>query len=329
MPPFQPIERPAPQPRIRPRGLLLDITVPIPLDGVRPTDGGETTFDPADRIVGGVKFCSEGCAHLVTQANRTCQFPFDEGDEDNELLDLPGSLPADEGADLVEDLTEFSSFAVFAGEEAPASFSAEYLDRLARKRFDMISAQVAHALLTGEDSTGESLGSPSLSTDATVVVDGPVTLANSLYVVEDLVRELDGLQVVIHASPGVFSLMVDEFDITQDDDDGLNRSPFRTQTGHILVGDAGHDGRIGPTGFSTAASGEEWIYVTQDVALWRGDLVPIGLESARFGRARNRRRAVLVQEALVAFDPCFVAAVQVAVPTYTESPGPGADDSGE
>lgn len=322
--PRGPIERVPPQPVQRPRALLIDAVDPINLEAVRPYGEGPLSWDPAERIVGGYTFCPVGCDPLVPQANRFCEFPFDDADTDNDLLDLPdvggsgaGGSTEGQGPDST-DAPSFSSFAIFTGEEAPQSWPIEMLAQRAEARIAArYSAALAHELLTGAET-----GNPSLASSVTDAVSIAAPPGDAVFILEDLAATLQGQRVIFHADPATFTLLADAWGAEQDEKEtgqDPNPRPFRTPTGHLLVGDAGHDGTYGPFDgddqLVTDADGR-WVYASLAVQSWLGPVEAIGTESATFGRERNRRRLVRFRQALLGFDPCFVGAVQVEVPTY-------------
>lgn len=296
--PLPPVEIRAPRLRKRPRGLLLDVTEPIGESNVRPTDQGSVGFTLSDKLIGGVTFCGQGCPVLDTFENQWCE---------------EVTLPADASA---VDAHEFSSFAIVDRESYPAYFDPTWPEDRIRQRFDaMTSAQVARELQTGALTGGPSLvdSVTDFTGDST-----PVPIDEALYVLNEMVAPLDGLEVTIHSSPGVFELLVANYSIAQDDEDvpgDPNARPFRTATGHVLVGDAGHDGSIAPDGLSTASDGS-WIYATLAVASYLSEVRPVGQFNARFDHTRDTLDSIFVRDAIVAFDPCSVVAIQVEVPEY-------------
>lgn len=300
--PQAPTEVRAPALRTRPRGLLLHATESIDTSDLRPTDPGERNFDLASHggLVGGVTFCPVGCDGLVTAENTWCSV--------DEIPTVDQAVDFDGGGGPV-----FDSFAIWSQEIAPARFDAGFVSGRATDRFARRSAAIAHELLTGSIS-----GNPSLSSEANQIVAAATPVAEALYVIEDLAAELDDAVVMIHADPATFALLEKDWTIEQEDKesaDDPNDAVFRTPTGHIVVGDAGHDGTVGPGG-DDAADGTRWVYASLMVQTWLGDLRRLG-EAASFDRERNTMRYSYVQEALVGFDPCWVAAVLVDVPTYT------------
>lgn len=285
--PLPTVEVRAPRLRRRPRGLLLDVTEPIDESALRPSDEGTRDFSVAERIVGGVNFVGVGCSVLDTYENQWCE---------------EVTLPDDESTCEVH---EFSSFVAIDRENAPAYFHEPWIEDRIRQRFGvMTSAQVAREL-----QTGAMTGNPSLVANATEVVSALTPVDEALFVVNEMAAALDGAEVLIHSSPGLFELLVNEYDITSDG------NVFRTATGHVLVGDAGHDGSIAPDGETTDAGGS-WLYVTLPVMSWLGEVEPVGQFSARFDHERDTLDSIFIRQAIVGFDPCWVAAVQVQVPEY-------------
>ena len=294
--PVTTVEVRAPRLRRRPRGLLLDITEPIDESAVRPSDEGSRSFNVGDRIAGGINFVGEGCSTLDTYENQWC-----------EEVTIPADASSCEGH-------EFSSFVIVDRENAPAYFHEPWIEERIRRRFGVqTSAQVARELLTGAMT-----GNPSLVGNATEVVGALTPVDEALFVVNELAAALDGAEVTIHTSPGLFELLIANYDIDQDElgteDDPTSR-PFRTATGHVIVGDAGHDGSQAPDGETTDGGGS-WLYATLPVMTWLSDPEPVGQFSARFDHERDALDSIFIRHAIAGFDPCWVAAVQVEVPEY-------------
>jgi hypothetical protein len=298
---FTGVEVPGPTIRPRSRGLLTDVTRPLGTDPARPTDSGERDYEPGSRVAAGVVFCSDGCGGLIALENTWCEeTPLPEDYYEAQL-----SGP-------------FDSFWVQADDLSPARYDQTHVrERLARRHRARFSAALAHELLTGDVT-----GGPSLQSAAATVVDGPTPIGESLFVIDELLAEYEGIEFTIHSSPGTFELLVATFDVTQD-----SQGIYRTATGHALIGDAGHDGSEAPDGYTSDTDGS-WVYASTDVLTWESGLEYIGEESANFDRSRNTRSTVYGRHALVAFDECAVIAVQVEVPEYTATDGPGAPDSG-
>lgn len=294
--PLPTVEVRAPRLRRRPRGLLLDVTEPIDASSVRPSDEGSTDHDPMERIVGGVKFVGVGCSVLDNYENQWC-----------EEVTLP-----DDASTC--DVHEFSSFVTVDRENAPIYFHEPWIADRIRQRFGvMTSAQIAREL-----QTGALTGNPNMQDNATEVVDALTLVAEALYVVNEAAAALDGAEVTIHTSPGLFELLVAEYDISQDertDENNPTALPFRTATGHVLVGDAGHDGTAAPDGYTTDAEGS-WLYATLPVVSWLGEIDPVGQFDARFDHERDALDSIFIRHAIVGLDPCWVLAVQVQVPEY-------------
>ena len=264
----------APRLRKRPRGLLLDVAEPI-------TEG------EMSRFAGGVTFCPQGCANLSAYEDLFC-------DE----VQIPSAGPTTPEAET------FHSFTVVGREDAPERFEKDLATGRIIQRFDtQISAQVARELATGAETAG-----PSLQSEATVTVTG-VALEDAIYVIDDLLSEVDNAQGTILATPATFGSLVNSYDVTEDG------GVYQTPTGHFLVGDSGFDG-AGQDGEVDA--GFSWVYAIIGVPrFWLGERRQLGTESARFDMSRNSYATVFAQDALVAFENCLVAAVQVDVPNYT------------
>lgn len=294
----------------RPRGLLLDVA--LPLDLSHPLgDEGERGFDPDEKVIGGVNFCgSNACFDVLGQPNLWCEDPDDEtplpwAGEDYEF---PDSTPA-----------EFGSFSVVTAEQAPADFRYEWLRRRASERMRaQWSAAVARELMTGELS-----GNPSLQNSVDQQVVAATALANVPFVMEDVIATFGNIELAIHMDPGTFTYLAGSWEIEQDDAESAedpNNRPFRTPTGHVVIADAGYKPHAGddfaPEGQTTSAS-SRWIYASPLPRVWLGPERYIGDETANFDRETNKTHVILERSALVAFDLCPVVAVQVDVPDYT------------
>lgn len=285
--PLPTVEVRAPRLRRRSRGLLLDVTEPIDASSVRPSDEGSTDHDPMERIVGGVKFVGVGCSVLDSYENQWC----------DEV-----TIPADTSTCETH---EFSSFVAVDRENAPVYYHEPWIEGRIRQRFGvMTSAQVAAEL-----QTGALTGNPSLVSTVTDLVATVTPVDEALFVVNELAASLDDAEVMLHASPGLFELLISQYDITSDG------NVFRTATGHVLVGDAGHDGSVAPDGETTDADGS-WLYATLPVMSWLGEVEPVGQFTARFDHERDALDSIFIRHAIVGFDPCWVAAVQVQVPEF-------------
>lgn len=270
--PMPPVIIAAPRLRKRPRGLLLDVAEPI-------TEG------EMDRFAGGVTFCPQGCANLTAHEDLFC-------DE----VQIPSAGPTTPEAET------FHSFTVVGREDAPERFEKDLATGRIIQRFDtQISAQVARELATGAETAG-----PSLQSEATGIVTGPVDVEDALYVFDDLFSAVDNAQGTIMATPATFGLLVNAHDVTEEN------GVYQTPTGHFLVGDSGFDG-VGPADESDPE--ESWVYGILGVPrYWLGERRQLGTESARFDMSRNSYATIFAQDALVAFENCLVIAVAVTVP---------------
>lgn len=272
--PMPPVEIEAPRPVAVPRGLLLDVA--LPLEGV-------------ERAVGGVTFCSEMCSDLQVFQDSWCAEPDDDQPEEDSV---------DAGA-------TFDSFAVAAREDAPWRFGPELAaSRIERRRLAQLSAWVAEELATGTIT-----GNPALA-DATEVLTAAYDPDEIMYPIEQLLAEGGhGTVGTIYMNPGALTLVAASYDFMAEG--GI----YRTSTGHYIVGDAGIPG-TSPSGVDT--DGKTWLYAhlgRPDVYL--GPVRASVAESATFGRTRNTRSSIFVQDVLVAFEPCLVIAAEMNVPSLT------------
>lgn len=113
---------------------------------------------------------------------------------------------------------------------------------------------------------------------------------------------------MIHMTPGLLTLAAADYLVEWDG------SVYRTHTGTIVVGDAGHTGLSTPQGAAIGTATAPWIYVTGDVwyALRGVEKGPETGEGTQFIR-KNLERPLLEVYALLAFDPNVLAAYKVTV----------------
>jgi hypothetical protein len=305
-------EVPAPPISSRPRGLLLDVAQDLDLGHPLGDEGDRGFDDPNDRVIGGINFCGgNACINVDGLAIEWC----DEF-----------ALPSEDGGFVYPTATEdtFGAFTVVTEEEAPTHTRREWLFQRASERLRARwSALVARELMTGELS-----GNPSLMSAATHVVSAVTPAADAPFVVEDILASFEDIAFVIHMDPATFTYLANAWNYEQDDKERLedpNPQPFRTPTGHIVVADAGYtpgvDDDFGPDDPDTGvqvptATDNRWIYASLMPHYWTGPESRLGNETANLDITVNKAYATLMRNALIAFDPCVVVAVQVDVPTY-------------
>jgi hypothetical protein len=171
---------------------------------------------------------------------------------------------------------------------------------------------VASELLSGAAS-----GGMSLSSEATSPADVPfgwpaLSPGDALTVLEEeLATRLNGLQGMIHVSPGLLAQLTVMGGTTREGDMWL------TQTGHVVVADAGYAGAPAPSGEATAAVGECWAYASGPVFYASDDPRLLGADNQEIvNMSRNIRRRFGMAHGLLVFEPCPVTAVLVNMGIY-------------
>lgn len=273
----------------RGRGLLVDAVVPI-----TQSDAKVVQTD-AFRPEAGVRFCQHGAHVLTAWEDDSCvEVTVTETDPDT-------STPP-----------TFSSFTISADENAPERFPEEWVtDRLANRQSVMYSANLASEL-----ETGAVTGNSALIDSVTHAVDANTAVDEVLFVIDEIVKDFSDTAFTIHCTPGALTLLTEHYDLLWD---GMC---YRTPTGHAVVGDAGYDctqdinDPAGGADLTVAATGQ-WVFATLPVHAWVGPERMLGTPEGRIVQSENRRYNFLVRDAVVAFDPSVVVAVEMTVPSYT------------
>lgn len=115
---------------------------------------------------------------------------------------------------------------------------------------------------------------------------------------------------MIHMTPGLLSLAAADYLVVWDG------TVYRTHTGHVVVGDAGHTGTSTPTGGAQGTAAAPWIYATSDV-WWAVRDQPLLME-AETGEGyellrKNVDRPMRETYGILVFDPNILAAARVTV----------------
>lgn len=189
------------------------------------------------------------------------------------------------------------------------------------------SAAFAAELETAAASGGVGLVGNATYTPA-VASASAVNLSVGLADLEDhLADVLHGTKGVIHLTAGLLTIAVA---------DGLvewRDGQYRTATGHVVVGDAGHDGTAAPHGQSAATSGTKWIYATGPVHhLIESE--PRGIVSDVDGDTQvyvlhNDNRPLAQRLGVLAFDPATIGAALVTVTASDAGAGGGGGGGGD
>lgn len=285
------IDLPGPRPRPGKRGTLLQHAREIPAD--------ELVADGNNRLTAGITWLPWGDIDLRTEAIG-CNVVYSK-----EARDLPHDMY--QAAFLIYDALTCNNLSGM-------------LDELWR-RLDVnfgvgLSAAFARQLEFAADGGLGLQGASNYDADGTdYVPNGAGGSAVSLRVAMNnlemyLATRLMNGTGMIHMTPGLFALAVaDELAVW----DGTD---FRTATGHIVVGDAGHTGLSTPSGGAQGTAAAPWIYATGDV-WWAVKAVP-KLEEAESGNGyqlikRNIDRPMFEVAGLLAFDPTVLGAARVTV----------------
>jgi hypothetical protein len=251
------------------------ITVAVPGNG-----GGDWPWG------NGVKIVGEDC-------NLTDAIPM-ECDE----------LDADDPTEGYGDVVTFSPFAVQVARSCGvmSGIGGQLSDDARRRLNEAIGFRLARELYTGEITSN-----PAITVDPTVIaVSEALPVCQAVALMIEHIAELYGnLAATLHVTPAALEILASEVCVVREG------NQFFTHTGHLVIGDAGYDGRA-PTADGYAltdpADGEEYVYATGPVAWEYGpaeafDLTDLG--STTDGR-QNRLAALARQPVVAVFDPSCV-----------------------
>lgn len=279
-------------PDLRQRGRLLSVARPIPLST-------SAASRPEIRWPEGVTWLPYGDGNISTDAAE-CDFTYDKV-----ARSLPGvaAQPAFLLYDALTCSTLSSSVAMLA-ERLRKNLGAGNEEGV------YTSAAFAAELETGSASSADISLTGSATYPPTIVSDVAVNLALAIHGLEQhLADVLHGGEGVLHLTPGLLTIAVA---------DGLvewRDGQYRTPTGHVVVGDAGHGGATAPEGGTAAVGGESWIYATGPVWYLMG--ATKGIESSVDGDTqvyllRNENRPLVERYGIVVFDPETLGAVKAS-----------------
>lgn len=271
-----------PGPRPRTRGILTDAARLIP--------NSELNAAGVDRMPAGVTWLPWG-AVVLTSEEANCTVVYEK-----EARDLPAVVY--QPAFLVYDSLQCGTL---------SGMMNELWDRLAVNFRVGLSAALATQLATAAQ------GGIGLIGNATYVPGGGATssLRVAINSAENYLASklLDSIGL-IHLTPGLLALAVADYLVEWDG------SVYRTATGTIVVGDAGHTGIVTPQGMAIGTAAAPWIFATGDV--WYSVReIPKRME-AETGEGytlirKNLERPLAELFGLVAFDPNVLAAFKVTV----------------
>lgn len=168
------------------------------------------------------------------------------------------------------------------------------------------SASIANELESG------ALGGPhSLKADAEVVSNTATTLIVGVMNLETYFASVQpGARGIMHLTPALLVRALKEGIIEFRD------GQYRTATGNIVIGDAGHSGTGEPTDSeaSVAADTDSWIYVTGDIWYAERDVREmIALANEDLDLERNIDRPLRELAGLLVYDPTIVGATKVTI----------------
>lgn len=292
------------RPEARDRGTLLGAARPIPPE--------QLVEGRANRLAAGITWLP--LPDIILNA--------DEIDCDTIYDKTPRGLPAlaTQPAFLLWDMVQCS----IAGGLTP-----EWLSTVIELGLDpgeFLTAFLAMELETGTASGG--LGLVGNGTYTPAVVSGTaVSLGTAIVNLETYLATgsgKPGMRGVIHLTPGLLTRAVAAGFASREG------AQFRTPTGHIVIGDAGHTGQAAPHGQSAPGDGEAWIYATADVWYGLGEIHGAALVSGEEGggafyQPHNDLRPLLERAAILAFDPHVLGAALVDT---TVTGGSAGGDSG-
>lgn len=190
---------------------------------------------------------------------------------------------------------------------------------------EFLTAFMAMELETGSASGGLGLVGNATYTPA-VTTSNPVALATAIahlesYLATQAGAGKPGMRGVIHLTPGLLVLAKSQALVEWRD------GQYRTATGHVVLGDAGHTGQAAPHGQTAAGSGQAWIYATADVWYGLGTVHGVtrieGDDGGAFYKPHNDLRPLYERAALLAFDPHVLGAALVSTSMTVADGGSG------
>lgn len=283
-----------PGPRKRTRGLLLDAARELPADAL--------TVSNVNRLTAGVTWLPWG-EIVLTTAEANCLVEW-EGNEKG-VRELPTVMY--QPAFLIYDALTCGTL---------SGMLDELWERLA-VNFDVgVSAAFARQLEFAAEGGLGLEGASNYGGDATAdyvpAVGGAATsLRVALNSLENyLASELLNGVGMIHMTPGLLTLAA------ADDLIEWDGSVYRTATGHVVVGDAGHTGLSTPDTGVIGTTAAPWIYATGDV--WYAMIGQPRRMDAESGEGyqllrRNQDRPLAELYGVILFDPNILAAARVTV----------------
>lgn len=287
-------------PVARPYGLLLDVA--NQLTGTQMSENG------VNRVGAGVTYVPWGCEPL-RRGNVACDADWLlQQVEDSESQEIVEDEVAGKPALSYPDVEVQRPFKIVDSLmcNALSMLPDEMDDRVRSRMRELVSAMFAQELVAGTAS-----GGMSLADSAAVFVEEFTTFPDLVGVGGAVERFLAD---TLHGAKGVVHLPVDLLaaakyaDWVYHDGTGL-----KTCSGHDVVADAGHTGKVAPEGEDPVGPGEFYIYATGPIWYHLTDTMLLGDNpNETFDIEVNLRRRIAEAVGLVAFDPCSVGAIKVS-----------------
>lgn len=169
------------------------------------------------------------------------------------------------------------------------------------------SAAIATELLNGAASGGRSLASTATAPAMRAFGTAAVTVQQGIAILEDdLARTLYGGQGIIHLSPGLLGLAIQNAGLSYRD------GQWYTALGHRIVADAGYVDAKEPAGQAASAAMKEWIYASGPIVLASTASELLGGPANEFmDMTRDKFVRWMTSYAILQFDPDPVTAVLV------------------
>jgi hypothetical protein len=133
---------------------------------------------------------------------------------------------------------------------------------------------------------------------------GPLSPGDAIGVLEALLADCYNGVGVIHVPVRALSPLMRTMAIVRVGDH------LETAAGNLVAGGAGYPG-TGPNG-AAAPAGEQWLYATGAVMMYRGPVIVPGATNEQFDRAKNTYRLIAYRTVVVGWDCCHYA-VRVTV----------------
>ena len=201
------------------------------------------------------------------------------------------------------DSPTFAPFSIYGTETCQSlTTDIDLINSRLDARWEVMVSEQLGARLEGE-----------MATYASVVTTGPINSFILVSMVEqDLAQALHGGLGYVHMSPGVLAAVQEYLQFR----DGN----WETPSGHIVISDPGYTG-LPPVGGSgddpDQPAGTEWVYTSGTIAYALGEPRKPDAAVEYLDRSRNTITGRIIADAILAFEPCAVSAIQYGFPDYT------------